>query len=184
VDNAGDVIEDTSGVNTIIATTSYILNGVRVNGSGVVDSDAIIIKGDAGSQSVIGNAKDNTLYGKAGNDMLTGGAGRDIFVFDTKPSRKTNFDTITDFNVKDDTIWLDNKYFKKLGKGSEAKPVKLNKAFFKIDTKAKDKNDYLVYNKKIGILYYDANGSGSNKAVEIARLDKGLKLSNNDFFVI
>ncbi|MGO4574063.1 M10 family metallopeptidase C-terminal domain-containing protein, partial [Microvirga sp. 2TAF3] len=80
------------------------------------------LKGTAGKNVLKGGSGDDKLYGKLGNDVLTGGAGKDIFVFDTKPNKKTNLDTITDFNVKDDTIWLDNAVFKKLGKGSEAKP--------------------------------------------------------------
>ena len=37
-------------------------------------------------------------------------------MFDTKLNKKTNLDKIADFNVKDDSIWLDNAIFKKLGK--------------------------------------------------------------------
>ena len=66
-----------------------------------------------------------------------------------------NLDTISDFSVKDDTLQLDNAVFKKLGKAG-----KLNKAYFTIGDKAKDKNDYIVYDKKTGILSYDADGSG------------------------
>ncbi|WP_230532607.1 hypothetical protein [Microvirga roseola] len=105
-------------------------------------------------------------------------------MFDTKASR-SNKDKILDFKVKDDSIWLDNKYFKKLGKkGSEAKPAKLNKKFFTVGDKAKDKNDYLIYDKKKGVLYYDADGSGKDKAVEIATLRKKLRMTSKDFFVI
>ncbi len=76
-------------------------------------------------------------------------AGRDIFAFNTKPDRYK--DTITDFNVRDDTIWLDNSIFKKLGgKGSEKSPAKLKSSFFKIGTRPTDKDDYLIYNKKHG----------------------------------
>ena len=117
--------------------------------------------------------------------MLTGGKGKDIFVVDTKANTKANLDKIMDFSVKDDTIWLDNKYFTKLGKaGTPTKPKQLNKDFFTIGTKAKDKNDYLVYDNKKGVLYYDADGSGRGKAVEIATLSKNLKMTYKDFFVI
>ncbi|MCB5176858.1 calcium-binding protein [Microvirga lenta] len=143
----------------------------------------LVMVGTKGANRLTGQDGNDKLYGKAGKDVLTGGAGKDVFVFDTKPSKK-NLDTITDFSVADDTIWLDNKVFKKLGKkGSEAKPAKLNKKFFSLE-KAKGKDDYLVYSKKKGILYYDADGSGAGKAVEIAKMAKKLKLTANDFFVV
>ncbi|NIX76636.1 PD40 domain-containing protein [Microvirga terricola] len=148
------------------------------------DAFANILKGAAGNDTLKGLAGNDQLWGGAGNDVLTGGTGKDIFVFDTKPNKKTNFDRITDFSVKDDTIWLDDAVFKKLGKGTVAKPGKLNKAFFTVGDAAKDKNDYLIYNKKTGVLSYDADGSGAGKAVEIAILKKGLAITAADFFVI
>ncbi|MGO4574138.1 hypothetical protein [Microvirga sp. 2TAF3] len=110
-------------------------------------------------------------------------------MFDTKLGtatidRKVNFDKIADFNVKDDTIWLDNAVFKKLGKGTISKHGKLNKAFFTIGDKAKDKNDYLFYDNKKGVLYYDADGSGAKAAIEFAIVKKALKMTAADFFVI
>jgi Ca2+-binding RTX toxin-like protein len=111
-----------------------------------------------------------------------------VFVFNarlgtSKTDRKVNFDKIADFNVKDDTIWLDNAIFKKLGKGSEIKPGKLNKSYFE-SGQADDRNDYLLYNKKTGILSYDADGSGAKAAVEFAQLGKNLKLTYKDFFIV
>jgi Ca2+-binding RTX toxin-like protein len=133
---------------------------------------------------VSGGDGDDWVYGGTGKDVLTGGAGADGFVFDSRPNKRTNLDTIKDFNVRDDSVYLDNAIFKKLGKGTEANPAKLNKAFFRSSDKAKDANDYLIYNKKNGILYYDADGTGGGAQVEIAKLAKNLKLSDKDFFVL
>jgi Ca2+-binding RTX toxin-like protein len=145
--------------------------------------DQVLI-GTRRADKLVGGVGNDKLYGKLGKDVLTGGTGKDIFVFDTKPKlKKANLDKITDFNVVDDTLWIDNALCKKLGKGTASKPVKLNKKFFSID-KAKDGNDYLIYNKKTGLLSLDIDGSGLGKAVEIAVLKKGLKLSYNDFFVV
>jgi Ca2+-binding RTX toxin-like protein len=150
---------------------------------GSADND--IFKGGAGNDTLGGGAGDDILWGGLGKDVLTGAAGRDIFVFNTKPNKKTNLDKIVDFNVKDDSIWLDNAVFKKLGKkGSEASPGKLSKAFFTVGKEAKDRNDYLVYDKKKAVLYYDSDGSGKAKAVEIATLKKNLKMTYKDFFII
>jgi len=145
----------------------------------------LVLRGSSRGDRLVGQNGNDRLYGKAGKDVLTGAAGADIFVFDTRPNKKTNLDTIRDYSVAADTIWLDNKVFKKLGKkGTELSPVKLNKKFFKVADKARDKDDYLIYNKKKGILSYDADGSGAGKAVEIAKLSKNLKLTADDFFVI
>jgi Ca2+-binding RTX toxin-like protein len=132
-----------------------------------------------------GAAGDDRLEGAEGKDTLTGDAGKDVFVFDTPLSKRTNLDKIADFKVRDDSIWLDNAIFTKLGtSGSDAKPVQVKKAFFTIGDKAKDKNDYIVYDKAKGVLYYDADGSGAGKQVEIATLSKNLSMTDKDFFVI
>lgn len=147
------------------------------------------LQGDGGDDVIYGGAGNDTLYGGNGNDVLRGGAGKDTFVFNSKlgtftTDRLVNFDTIIDFNVKSDSFWLDNRFFKKLGKGTEYTPGKLDQEFFTIGTKAKDKDDYLIYNKSTGVLSYDADGSAKGKAVEIAALSKNLKLTEKDFFVI
>ncbi|MEE1611946.1 Ig-like domain-containing protein, partial [Microvirga sp. CF3016] len=135
-----------------------------------------ILKGDAGN---------DFLYGEAGIDKLYGGLGKDTFIFNKKPSKTANLDKIMDFNVADDTIWLENSVFKKLGKaGSEAMPAVLNAVNFVIGSKAKDRDDFIIYNNKKGILYYDADGSGKGAAVEIASMKKNLKLTIDDFKII
>jgi len=151
--------------------------------NGAFGSD--IVRGLAGNDRLDGREGDDRLYGNGGRDVLTGGSGKDIFVFELKPNKKTNVDNVWDYNVKDDTTWLENKVFTKLGKkGSEAKPAQLSKAFFTVGDKAKDANDHLIYNKKTGKLSYDADGSGSKQAVDVAILKKGLSMTYKDFFVI
>ncbi|WP_201837952.1 M10 family metallopeptidase C-terminal domain-containing protein [Microvirga zambiensis] len=148
--------------------------------NGVVIENAI---GGNGNDTLIGNSAANRLSGGKGKDTLTGLGGRDSFVVNTKLDKSR--DTITDFSVRDDTIWLDNSIFKKLGsKGSEKSPAKLKAAFFKIGTKATDKDDYVIYNKKTGVLSYDADGSGKGKAIDFAMLKKNLALKYDDFAVI
>jgi len=147
------------------------------------------LDGGTGHDKLYGGSGNDHLVGGSGNDKLTGGSGSDAFVFNTKlgtarTDRKVNFDKVADFNVKADSFWLDNAVFKKLGdRGSEDHPAKLKKAFFTIGDHAEDKNDYLIYNRKTGVLSYDADGSGAKAAVEFAELKKGLKLSYHDFFV-
>lgn len=60
----------------------------------------------------------------------------------------------------------------------------MNKKFFTVGDKAKDKDDYIIYNKKKGNLLYDADGSGKGSAIQFATIKKNLKMTENDFFVI
>lgn len=175
--NAGGYISQQKGIagGFTIANTVVIENAI----------------GGSGADQLIGNSAKNILKGNSGNDTLSGGAGKDSFVFNAplgtaKTDRKVNFDAIKDFSTKDDSIWLDNKIFTKLGrKGSETQPAMLNKKFFKVGTAAKDKDDYIIYNKKTGVLSYDKDGSGTKyQAVEFAQVKKGLGLTVNDFFVV
>ncbi|MBB3018480.1 Ca2+-binding RTX toxin-like protein [Microvirga lupini] len=147
------------------------------------------VYGDVGNDRLYGGTGDDVVNGGAGNDRLYGGAGSDAFVFNSKlgtasTDRKVNFDTVVDFNVRYDSFMLDNAVFKKLGSGTAANPTQLDKEFFVIGTKARERDDYLIYNKKTGVLSYDADGSGSKEAVEFAQLSKNLKLTYKDFFVI
>jgi serralysin len=106
-------------------------------------------------------------------------------VFNTKADSKRNVDKITDFNVKDDSIWLENAIFKTLGKsGSSATPAPLKSNTFYGGSSAHDSNDRIIYNKKTGALFYDADGNGSSKQVQIATLSNKAALTYKDFFVI
>lgn len=50
--------------------------------------------------------------------------------------------------------------------------------------RAKDKDDYLIYTKKTGVLFYDADGSGKGQAVEFALLKNKPTLKFDNFLVI
>lgn len=67
-----------------------------------------VLKGGAGNDIIKGGAGNDILIGGTGQDTLTGGTGRDLFVVnsgdsDVDANGKT-IDTITDFNVNEDTI--------------------------------------------------------------------------------
>jgi len=221
VDDAGDVVIETvgNGADAVQTSVNYTLSaGAEIEfltglGSGslwltgnefgntisgtaganrLIGQDGNdVLTGYAGNDILKGDTGNDTLHGGAGKDTLYGGAGKDTFVFNAKFNSKTNRDKIADFNVKDDTIFLDNALFKSnkvfyaaIKKGTEAKPLKLKSGFLRVGDKAKDGNDYLVYNKKTGILSYDADGSGTKAAVQIATLSKNLKFTYHDFFII
>ena len=192
VDQAGDAIQDSSGVDTVVTTASYGLASYLENLM-AAGSDAIGLFGNDLANTITGNAAQNTITaglgndtvnGGYGNDTLSGGAGKDFFVFDSALNKKGNVDKITDFKVKDDTVWLDNAIFTKLSGGSALSPKMLSSKYFTIGSKAQDKNDFIVYDSKTGYLSYDADGSGKGAAVLFAKLSKNLKMTNKDLFVI
>ncbi|WP_201838949.1 hypothetical protein [Microvirga zambiensis] len=152
---------------------------LRKNGTSGND----ILFGELGNDTLSGGAGNDRLHGDLGRDRISTGSGKDVVVFDQKPS-SSNRDTITDFDPKKDSLYLDNAFFKKLGKkGSLEKPAKLSKTYLEFDT-ADDANDYLIYNRKTGVLSYDADGNKAGKAVEIAVFTNKPKLTYADFFVI
>lgn len=181
-------VKDAAGATFEKSLTVDVTDIAAESVTGTATAD--VLKGGSGKDTFKGGAGSDMLYGGSGNDKLWGDKGKDVFVFDTmlgtsSTDRKVNFDTIKDFSVRDDSIYLDNAIFKKLGSGTLSNPKQLSKAFFTIGDKAKDKNDYIVYNDKTGVLSYDADGSGKGKAIEIAQLSKKLTtMTNKDFCVI
>ena len=188
------------------ATQTFTINISDVGAEVMTEAEASpfndIIKGSRTGNFkdvFFGGAGDDKLWGGYGNDALTGGAGKDIFVFDGKlgtasTDRKVNFDTIKDYSVKDDAILLDNDLFKAnkklygaIKKGAETKPLKMASKFFTVGDKAKDADDYFVYDAKKRVLYYDADGNGSKAAIEMATFtnNKALKgFGYKEFFFI
>jgi Ca2+-binding RTX toxin-like protein len=186
VDRAGDKVKETSFGGTadrVYTTVSYTLAAYVENlySSGTA---SISLTGTTKNNTIYGNSGANKIKGGYGNDILKGGLDKDAFIFNTKLSSKSNLDRITDFNVKDDSLYLDNPIFKKLGSGSMSSPKKLSSSFFTVGDKAKDGNDYVIYNKTTGILSYDADGSGSGGAVAVAKLPKNLAMTSSDIYII
>jgi Ca2+-binding RTX toxin-like protein len=141
-----------------------------------------VISGFGGNDRLNGGTGNDTLIGGTGNDTLAGGAGRDYFVFNTRISSAYNVDRITDFNVVQDSIWVDNAVMP--GLGSHIGTLSSG-AFWKSTTGlAHDRSDRIIYETDTGWLNYDSNGSAAGGAVHIAKLAPHLALTNADFFVI
>jgi Ca2+-binding RTX toxin-like protein len=177
-------VEDAFGGSHVQDVTVSVTNvrektPLRKNGTSGND----ILFGELGNDRLSGAGGNDRLHGDLGRDRITTGSGKDVVVFDQRPS-SSNRDTVTDFDPKKDGLYLDNAFFKKLGKkGSLDKPAKLSKTYFELNA-PNDANDYLVYNRKTGVLSYDADGSKGGKAVEIAIFTNKPKLTAADFFVI
>ncbi|MFZ2724877.1 MAG: FG-GAP-like repeat-containing protein [Methylococcaceae bacterium] len=197
VNSSGDVVTESSstgGTDTIQSAVSLTLplnvenlsltGTAIINGTGNSLANSLtgnaannLLSGGLGNDSLNGAGGNDTLDGGLGNDSLTGGAGLDVFRFSTALS--ANLDKINDFVVADDTIQLENAVFTKLTSTGV-----LNTAYFKLGTVAADNNDYVIYNKTTGGLFYDADANGSGSAIQIATLGVNLILTNADFVVI
>ena len=193
IDNAGDIIVENlnEGIDRVNSSVSYVLSdnvenitliassAINATGNGIANT----IVGNSASNQLIGGGGDDILNGAAGNNTLTGGTGKDYFQFKTVDHiTGGRIDTITDYNVFDDTVKLENSIFTVFS--SMITPDKIPADQFVIGTQALDGNDYIIYNSATGAVLYDADGNGAGTAVQFATLSTGLALTNWDFHAI
>ncbi|MBM6596716.1 calcium-binding protein [Microvirga pudoricolor] len=179
-----DTIRLGVGTNAHLGAGDDVIKGLGGNDwlAGAGGNDRLY--GGAGNDRLYGGPGDDRLYGQQGKDNLYGGMGKDAFVFNTKPGA-ANVDTIKDFKPVDDAIWLDNRFYKALGRaGTEDMPKALKKAAFWTGESAHDANDRVIYDKKTGTIYYDADGTGAAAQVEVAKVKANTALTFKDFFVV
>jgi Ca2+-binding RTX toxin-like protein len=134
--------------------------------------------GDTGANTLVGNDGIEILNGGDGPDILSGRAGADTFVFSTRLGT-SNIDHLDDFSITDDTIQLGRNVFGGLGLG------RLDETAFKeLSAGAVDATDRIIYDKRTGDLFYDADGSGTvSTALQFAIVDNKAHLTAADFFV-
>jgi Ca2+-binding RTX toxin-like protein len=184
VDNAGDSVGESGGQGTDEVRTSVswtLTAGADVETLRTTDdwyTGAMDLTGNASGNIVRGNHGSNTINGGDGRDTLTGLEGWDLFRFDTPLSAASNVDTITDFNVADDTILLDRDIFSSLGLGS------LSPGQFVMGTTALDADDRIIYDNTTGAVYYDGDGNGGTAAIQFATMSMGPALTYLDFLVV
>jgi serralysin len=133
----------------------------------------------SGSQDYIyGGSGSDTIDGGAGDDFLYGESGSDIFVFNSA----TGVDTIADYTVEDDSMQLSKAIFTGLGDiGALSSDEFVSGAGL---TAAADGTDRIVYDTTSGNLYYDADGSGGDAAVQIATFTGTPDLLSSEFAII
>lgn len=204
VDNTGDIVVEglNQGIDTVRATINYTLGSNlenltlistgNINGTGNTLDNMITgnignnslnggagndtLNGGAGNDTLIGSVGNDTLIGGAGNDTLTGSSGLDFFRFN---SISEKVDRITDFSVVDDTILIFGSGF---GGGLSLGTLPVNR--FTIGSSATTLAHRFFYNSGNGDLFFDVDGNGANPAEQIAKLNAGLGLTNNDIVVV
>ncbi|MDX0789209.1 calcium-binding protein [Sinorhizobium medicae] len=198
VDNTGDIVDESldsgAGVDMVRSSVSFSLANTTVvkgnverltlQGSGAIDGG-----GNALSNAVSGNGAANTLDGAAGNDYINGGLGNDTligstgldtFIFNSALNAASNVDTISDFVVADDVMWIDNAVFTAVvGTGA------LTAAQFASNTTglAADADDRIIYESDTGKLFYDADGNGAGGPVHFATANINLGITAGDFII-
>jgi Ca2+-binding RTX toxin-like protein len=177
------LVADAGALNLTGSNSANTISGNALSNRlwGLAGNDQI--RGDLGHDRLYGGTGNDRLSGGVGNDQLKGESGRDVFVFDTRTNKSTNVDKVYDFKSSDDSFHLDNAIFTKLGRASAA-GVRFKSDMFVEGTRAKDREDRIVYDKKTGNLYYDQDGTGSKAQVKIATLTNKTKLYWHDFYVI
>ena len=160
-------IRDAAG-NSTTAQPTFIL------GSNLADS----LTGNSTANFLYGFSGKDTLDGGGGNDTLTGGLGRDTFRFSSKPNSKNNRDRITDFNVVEDRIQLENAVFTALPTtGTLAARAFISGSSFTTTAQR------IRYESTTGNLFYDPDGNGTAASVNFAILSTGLAMTNSQFNV-
>ncbi|MOA19267.1 Poly(beta-D-mannuronate) C5 epimerase 5 [compost metagenome] len=131
-----------------------------------------MLTGNSGDNVLKGLAGNDILVGREGDDTLIGGDGNDIFVFDNLDG----VDSVQDFTGGSDLLQLDALVFTCLAAG-------VQDANLVMGTEAADSDDFLVFDADNGALYYDADASGAEAAVQIATVGVS-SLVAADFVVV
>ena len=202
--NGGDLLHGGAGADMIdgrlgVDTVSYAgaLAGVVANlaapsgntrdAAGDVYVSIENLTGTDHNDRLTGNTFENYVVGGGGNDVLNGGdasdrlrggEGNDAFVFNTALDALSNVDTILDYSVADDRIWLDDAVFTTLTAGQG-----LGSAFVN-GSAATTAAHHIIYNAVNGGLYYDADGVGGVDAILFARIGAGQAMAAAEFLVV
>jgi serralysin len=131
------------GIENVVGTKHNDI----IKGNGLAN----VLEGEAGNDRIDGRGGNDKLFGHDGKDILTGGSGHDQFIFGAWGLPYA--DTITDFNVADDTIMLMRGAVPTLPFGTLAAS-----AFKVLGSGPVDADDRIIYDKATGKVYYDSDG--------------------------
>jgi hypothetical protein len=170
VNDRGDrIIAGQKGASDSVMTENFSLDLRHKKWEGIenamlVGSESWNLTGDTESNVLSGNGSNNILRGGAGVDTLFGGGGEDIFVI----SEEINtIDEIIDFESGEDKIALTGRVFRAL-----------------FDKKRQLKDGVIGEKLKIdevGVLWFDADGTGKKDAFKIAVIGVQDSLDQSDF---
>ncbi|MCC5645205.1 cadherin-like domain-containing protein [Nostoc sp. CHAB 5824] len=206
VDNLNDIITEglNAGTDLVNSSVSWVLGNnlenltligsSAINATGNSFNNILIGNGGAntlngvdGNDSLFGNLGNDTLFGGAGDDLLAGGIGRDVLSggtgrdsFDLTGSRTGGYDSIVDFTLGDDTIFVSKAEF---GLG-QSQDTTLDSGLFRLGINATTAGDRFIYNQATGDLFFDKDGLGGTAQVQIALFSNKAELSSANITVI
>ncbi|MBD2410859.1 hypothetical protein FACHB389_00145 [Nostoc calcicola FACHB-389] len=178
-----------NNLENLTLTGSSAISGTGNNLNNIItgNTGANTLSGEDGNDSLFGGSGIDTLLGGAGNDVLIGGVGKDVLTggtgqdsFYLTDTRTGGFDTITDFTVGDDTIFISKAEFAL----SQSVNTTLDSSIFRIGTSATAAGDRFIYNQSTGNLFFDKDGVGGTAQVQIAQLSNQALLTNTNITVI
>ncbi|MEN8640701.1 beta strand repeat-containing protein [Pseudomonas sichuanensis] len=105
VDNAGDAISDSAGIDTVESSISYSL-GSDLENLTLTGTAALNGTGNALANVITGNSGDNELDGLGGIDTLQGGAGNDTYRVDLGSNNLVIDKVVENLNAGQDLILL------------------------------------------------------------------------------
>lgn len=201
VDNAADVISETStqgvddgGTDYVISTISFglgaFLERLELSGSGNLNGAGNnldnTMKGNGANNILFGGGGSDILYGYDGNDVLIGGAGKDYmyggsgadtFVFAPEPGQ---WNRIYDFEAGDRIGIYANEFGLTEGRGLVGGSLAADYFVFGSSATAAHGQFLFKTSGSLPELLWDPDGTGSAKAINISYLSPGVVLSAAD----
>ncbi|WP_259444686.1 beta strand repeat-containing protein [Neotabrizicola shimadae] len=147
-----------------------------------------ILNGNAGVNRIEGLGGNDTILAGAGSDVVLGGLGQDEITLGTGADRVAyassteGGDTVTDFNVAADTFQFAAAGFAGLVAGSSLGVT--GQFVSNASGTADGAMAQVVYDNDDGLLFWDADGTGSGSAVLIATLSNLAGLTAADFLIV
>jgi Ca2+-binding RTX toxin-like protein len=173
---SGYTIGTTAPVITTIINDDGVINQQGTTGNDVVEAGTTrTLSGRAGNDILIGSSSSEVLVGGVGNDTITSGTGFDVIAYSLASEGQ---DTITDFNVFQDTLQVSAAGF---GGGLIA-GESIAAAQFVLGTVATTASHRFIFNQPTGQLFFDVDGNGSSVQTLLATLTPGLSLTEDNIF--
>jgi len=181
VNERGDVILDTGGLDTVRSSISWVLAAdlERLELTGLNSLEA---HGNAHGNVLMGNVGDNVLDGAGGSDTLMGGAGSDAFVL-SNPDGMNQLDRILDFDSGEDLLILNASEWGLASEALSGLSGLVAPEHFVVGAGAVplDDDDRVLFDTVTHTLWLDVDGWGIQAAKAVAVIESAVP-ANTDIF--